>query len=36
MAFYKPKDPDFPDEALCFDMLAPGTGVEIVVEAKDP
>jgi asparaginyl-tRNA synthetase len=30
MAFYKPKDPDFPDEALCFDMLAPGTGVEIV------
>ena len=23
MAFYKPKDPEFPDEALCFDMLAP-------------
>lgn len=30
MAFYKPKDPEFPDEALCFDMLAPGIGVEIV------
>lgn len=30
MAFYKPKDPKFPDEALCFDMLAPQTGVEIV------
>jgi len=29
MAFYKPRDPDFPDEALCFDMLSP-TGVEIV------
>ncbi len=29
MAFYKPADPDFPDEALCFDMLAPN-GVEIV------
>ncbi len=23
MAFYKPKDPETPDEALCFDMLAP-------------
>ena len=23
MAFYKPKDPEHPDEALCFDMLAP-------------
>jgi asparaginyl-tRNA synthetase len=30
MAFYKPKDEHFPDEALCFDMLAPGVGVEIV------
>ncbi len=29
MAFYKPRDPHFPDEALCFDMLSP-TGVEIV------
>lgn len=23
MAFYKPRDPENPDEALCFDMLAP-------------
>ncbi|MCF7798915.1 asparagine--tRNA ligase [Candidatus Woesearchaeota archaeon] len=30
MAFYKPRDPKFPDEALCFDMLAPKTGVEII------
>lgn len=30
MAFYKPKDPKKPDEALCFDMLAPGCGLEIV------
>jgi len=30
MGFYKPRDPECPDEALCFDMLAPGTGVEIV------
>ena len=30
MGFYKPRDPEFSDEALCFDMLAPGTGVEIV------
>ncbi|MBT7902814.1 asparagine--tRNA ligase [Candidatus Woesearchaeota archaeon] len=30
MAFYKPKDPDFPDEALCFDMLAPEGYGEIV------
>ena len=30
MAFYKPKDPKKPDEALCFDMLAPGIGIEIV------
>ncbi len=30
MGFYKPRDPEFPDEALCFDMLAPKTGVEIV------
>ncbi|MBN2142374.1 asparagine--tRNA ligase [Candidatus Woesearchaeota archaeon] len=29
MAFYKPRDQDFPEEALCFDMLSP-TGVEIV------
>ncbi len=30
MAFYKPKDPKNPDEALCFDMLAPECGLEIV------
>lgn len=30
MAFYKPADPKNPDEALCFDMLAPGCGLEIV------
>jgi len=30
MGFYKPRDPDFPDEALCFDMLAPKIGLEIV------
>ncbi|NOZ80850.1 MAG: asparagine--tRNA ligase [DPANN group archaeon] len=30
MAFYKPADPDQPDEALCFDMLAPKGGGEIV------
>lgn len=30
MAFYKPKDPENPDEALCFDMLAPDCGLEIV------
>lgn len=30
MAFYKPRDEQHPDEALCFDMLAPQTGVEIV------
>jgi asparaginyl-tRNA synthetase len=30
MGFYKPRDPQNPDEALCFDMLAPQTGVEIV------
>ncbi len=29
MAFYKPKDPKKSDEALCFDMLAPGCGLEI-------
>ncbi len=29
MAFYKPADPEFPEEALCFDMLAPDVG-EIV------
>jgi len=29
MAFYKPRDPENNDEALCFDMLSP-TGVEIV------
>ena len=30
MAFYKPIDPQQPDEALCFDMLAPEAGGEIV------
>jgi len=30
MAFYKPSDPNQPDEALCFDMLAPEAGGEIV------
>ncbi|MBU0471694.1 MAG: asparagine--tRNA ligase [Nanoarchaeota archaeon] len=30
MAFYKPKDPEQPDEALCFDMLCPEIGLEIV------
>ena len=30
MGFYKPRDPKFSDEALCFDMLAPGSGIEIV------
>ena len=30
MGFYKPRDSEVSDEALCFDMLAPGTGVEIV------
>ena len=30
MAFYKPKDPKKSDEALCFDMLAPDGGLEIV------
>ncbi|PIN88469.1 asparagine--tRNA ligase, partial [Candidatus Pacearchaeota archaeon CG10_big_fil_rev_8_21_14_0_10_35_13] len=30
MAFYKPQDPENPDEALCFDMLAPECGLEIV------
>ena len=30
MAFYKPKDPQNPDEALCFDMLAPDGNGEIV------
>lgn len=30
MAFYKPADPKFPDEALCFDMLAPEGQGEIV------
>ncbi|MBU1975789.1 MAG: asparagine--tRNA ligase [Nanoarchaeota archaeon] len=29
MAFYKPVDPEVPDEALCFDMLGPN-GTEIV------
>lgn len=29
MAFYKPRDPEYEDEALCFDMLAPN-GTEIV------
>ncbi len=30
MAFYKPRDPEHQDEALCFDMLAPQIGIEIV------
>jgi asparaginyl-tRNA synthetase len=30
MAFYKPRDPDRPDESLCFDMLAPEGYGEIV------
>jgi len=30
MAFYKPKDPKKSDETLCFDMLAPGYGFELV------
>jgi len=30
MAFYKPKDPDNPKTALCFDMIAPGEYGEIV------
>ena len=30
MAFYKPRDPEFNDEALCFDMLCPEQGLEIV------
>ena len=30
MAFYKPPDPEYPDEALCFDMLAPEGYGEIV------
>ena len=30
MAFYKPSDPEHPDEALCFDMLAPEGYGEIV------
>ena len=30
MAFYKPRDKDNPDEALCFDMLAPKGFGEIV------
>lgn len=30
MAFYKPSDSEQPDEALCFDMLCPELGLEIV------
>jgi len=30
MAFYKPRDPKKKDEALCFDMLSPEGGLEIV------
>jgi asparaginyl-tRNA synthetase len=30
MAFYKPRDPEHPDEALCFDMLAPEGYGEII------
>jgi len=34
MAFYKPKDPKNPDEALCFDMLAPEGYGEIIGGSK--
>ena len=30
MAFYKPADPEFPNEALCFDLLAPSGYGEVV------
>ncbi len=30
MGFYKPRDPEQRDEALCFDMLSPKLGTEIV------
>jgi len=30
MAFYKPRDPKDPEVALCFDMLAPETGFELI------
>lgn len=30
MAFYKPRDPEDPKVALCFDFLAPETGDEII------
>jgi asparaginyl-tRNA synthetase len=30
MGFYKPPDPEHPEEALCFDMLAPEGYCEIV------
>jgi len=30
MAFYKPRDPKFSDEALCFDVLCPEMGLEII------
>jgi asparaginyl-tRNA synthetase len=30
MAFYKPRDPEHPDEALCFDMIAPEGYGEII------
>ncbi len=30
MAFYKPRDPESPDVALCFDFIAPEIGDEII------
>ncbi len=30
MAFYKPRDPENPDVALCFDFIAPEIGDEII------
>ncbi|MFH0986451.1 MAG: asparagine--tRNA ligase [Candidatus Micrarchaeota archaeon] len=35
MAFYKPSDPEFPEEALCFDMLAPRVGEIIGGSERD-
>ena len=35
MVFYTPSDPDFPDEALCFDMLAHGVGEVIGGSERD-
>lgn len=30
MAFYKPSDPKYPKTALCFDVIAPEIGIEII------